>query len=368
MSTFNSVTWIDGHLRLLDQRRLPTHTLYINYTNHRQVADAIRKMVVRGAPAIGAAAAYGMALAAFNSKQTDVAPLRKELTKAAVLLKKARPTAVNLFWAVDRVMAQAMDPSLTLPAQIKLEVLAEAHAVAEEDVWTNRQIGQNALALLPESGRSGDGQILNFIHHCNTGSLATVDYGTALGIIRTAHESGRKVHAFLDETRPRLQGARLSAYELVMQGIPHTLIVDGASGHFMRTVGIDLAVVGCDRVAANGDTANKIGTYNLALVAHAHGVPFYVAAPTSTIDLAIPDGDTIEIEERTPAEITHIGREQITPDHAHVANPAFDVTPAGYITAIITEAGIAYPPFDESLPRLVAQARQDHQARLNAPR
>ena len=363
MNSFKSVSWTEGRLRLLDQRQIPHATIYIDYTDYPEVAQAILQMVVRGAPAIGAAAAYGMALAAANSPATAPAALRADLAQAAQVLKAARPTAVNLFWAVDRVMDRAVDPALVTPAQIREAVLAEAEAVAEEDVWTNRQIGLNALALLPDRGRSGDGNTINFIHHCNTGSLATVDYGTALGIIRTAHESGRAIHVFLDETRPRLQGARLSAYELVMQGIPHTVIVDGASGHFMRTVGIDLAVVGCDRVAANGDTANKIGTYNLALAAHAHNVPFYVAAPTSTIDLAIPDGDAIEIEERPATEISHIGTEQITPDGAHIANPAFDVTPARYITGIVTEAGIAYPPFAESLPNLVAQARQIHHAR-----
>ncbi len=364
MNMFKSVAWVDGRLRLLDQRLIPQATVYIDYANHEAVAQAILEMVVRGAPAIGAAAAYGLALAAANCAESDPSAMRAELAKAGAVLKAARPTAVNLFWAVDRVMERAMDPALVTPAQIRAATLAEAHGVAEEDVWTNRQIGLNALALAPERGRSGDGGTINFIHHCNTGSLATVDYGTALGIIRTAHESGRRVHAFLDETRPRLQGARLSAYELVMQGIPHTVIVDGASGHFMRTVGIDLAVVGCDRVAANGDTANKIGTYNLALVAHAHDVPFYVAAPTSTIDLTLPTGDAIEIEERPVGEISHIGAEQITPDGAHIANPAFDVTPARYITGIVTEAGIAYPPFADSLPRMVAQARQIHQERL----
>ncbi|MBP7961337.1 MAG: S-methyl-5-thioribose-1-phosphate isomerase [Caldilineaceae bacterium] len=363
MNAFRSVAWVDGRLRLLDQRLIPQATVYIDYTNHEEVAQAILEMVVRGAPAIGAAAAYGLALAAANCTESDPNAMRSALTEAAGVLKAARPTAVNLFWAVDRVMVRVMDPALTTPAQIQHAALAEAHAVAEEDVWTNRQIGLNALALLPKRRRSGDQPTINFIHHCNTGSLATVDYGTALGIIRTAHESGRTIHAFLDETRPRLQGARLSAYELVMQGIPHTVIVDGASGHFMRTVGIDLAVVGCDRVAANGDTANKIGTYNLALVAHAHDVPFYVAAPTSTIDLTLPDGDAIEIEERPSSEISHIGAEQITPEGAHMANPAFDVTPARYITGIVTEAGVAYPPFAKSLPKLVAQARQMHQER-----
>ena len=232
--------------------------------------------------------------------------------------------------------------------QLRVATLSEADAIAADDVWTNKQIGLNAMELVPNNA--------TIIHHCNTGSLATVDYGTALGVIRTAHEQGKNVHAYLDETRPRLQGASLSAWELLQLGVPHTVIVDGASGHIMRTRGVDLCVVGCDRVAANGDTANKIGTYNLALVAHAHGVPFYVAAPTSTIDLDTPSGDDIAIEERPAAEVTTIGGVQVTPDGANVANPAFDVTPAQYITAIITEMGIAYPPYTESLAALVAAA------------
>jgi methylthioribose-1-phosphate isomerase len=224
-------------------------------------------------------------------------------------------------------------------------ILQEAHKIAEEDIRANRQIGQNAQPLVPNPAR--------ILHHCNTGSLATVDYGTALGIVRCAFESGKQVHVYLDETRPRLQGARLSAWELNQLGIPHTVIVDGASGFVMRKIGIDLCVVGADRIAANGDAANKIGTYNLALAAKAHGVPFYVAAPTSTIDMNIRSGDEIPIEERSAEEITHVGKERIVPEGSPVLNFAFDVTPAHLITAIITEAGIAYPPFEESLARLM---------------
>ena len=276
MSAYRSIEWRNGLVRMLDQRLLPHQTVYLDYTEAAQVARAIREMVIRGAPAIGAAAAYGLALTAQHSRVRNVDTVRAELKVAADLLRQARPTAVNLFWAIDRVLNRASEPALATVEAIRAVTLAEAEAIAAEDVRTNRQIGLNALPLIPDRAR--------IIHHCNTGSLATVDYGTALGIIRTAHEQGKQVHAYLDETRPRLQGARLSAWELQQLGIPHTVIVDGASGHFMRTVGIDLCVVGCDRVAANGDTANKIGTYNLALVAHAHGVPFYVAAPTSTSD------------------------------------------------------------------------------------
>lgn len=355
MNTYRSIEWREGVVRMLDQRALPHRTVYLDYDNYRAVADAIRDMVIRGAPAIGAAAAYGIALAAQHSRATRMDALRVELADADAALRASRPTAVNLFWALDRMKACWSDANLVSVEQARAALLDEAHAIAEEDAWTNRQIGLNALPLVP--------QVANIIHHCNTGALATVDYGTALGIIRAAHEHGRSVHVFVDETRPRLQGARLTAWELRELGIPHTVIVDGASGHIMRTVGVHLCVVGCDRVAANGDTANKIGTYNLALVAHAHGVPFYIAAPTSTIDLSLPNGDMIPIEERSPREITHVGEEQITPDGVAVSNPAFDVTPARYITAIITEAGVAYPPYEQSLPAMVAKARVLHRER-----
>lgn len=347
MRAYRSLEWREGRLRMLDQRRLPHETVYLDYSDYREVAAAIRDMVIRGAPAIGAAAAYGLVLAAQNSPARDVEGLRADLKSAADILGQARPTAVNLFWAIERVLARTGRSDLDSPEAIRNAILTEAEAIAAEDVQTNRQIGLNALPLIPDRA--------NIIHHCNTGSLATVDYGTALGIIRTAHEQGKQVHTYLDETRPRLQGGRLSVWELIQLNIPHTVIVDGASGHFMRTVGIDLCVVGCDRVAANGDTANKIGTYNLAVVAQAHGVPFYVAAPTSTIDMAIPRGEEIEIEERPAAEITHVEECQITPDGASVANPAFDITPARYITAIITEVGIAYPPYEDSLAELMAR-------------
>jgi len=347
MSAYRSIEWRDGSLRMLDQRRLPQETVYLDINDYREVAAAIREMVIRGAPAVGAAAAYGLALAARYSQARDAEGVRADLETAADVLRQARPTAVNLFWAIDRVLVRAAHSNLDSLEAVRNVTLAEAEAIAAEDVRTNRQIGLNALSLIPDRA--------NIIHHCNTGSLATVDYGTALGIIRTAHEQGKQVHAYLDETRPRLQGARLSAWELIQLNIPHTVIVDGASGHFMRTMGMDLCVVGCDRVAANGDTANKIGTYNLALVAQAHSVPFYVAAPTSTIDMSISRGDEIEIEERPAWEITHVEDWQVTPDDASVANPAFDITPARYITAIISEVGIAYPPYEDSLAELMAR-------------
>lgn len=342
--SFRSIEWIDDTsvLRLLDQRVLPTETTYHDYTDYRDVADAIRTMVVRGAPAIGATAAYGIALAAHYSTAADMATLRNELAEADQVLRASRPTAVNLFWALDRMHLRLQD--IDGITQLKAQALMEANLIAEEDVATNKAIGHFALDLIPEHA--------TIIHHCNTGSLATVDYGTALGVIRTAHEAGKRVQVLVDETRPRLQGARLTSWELKQQGVTHRVIADGASGHFMRKDGVDLCVVGADRIAANGDTANKIGTYNLAVVAHANKVPFYVAAPLSTIDLNTATGDDIEIEERDPSEVTHVGATQITPDDIQVANPAFDVTPAQYITAIITEKGIVYPPYTANIKQL----------------
>jgi methylthioribose-1-phosphate isomerase len=344
---YRSVAWHDGVVRVLDQRVLPHQVVYLDLRDERAVAAAIRDMVVRGAPLIGATGALGMALTAGNARTDDATALRARLAEAAGLLRAARPTAVNLSWAIDRVLGRL--GGLDTAAAIRAAAIDEARAIAREDEEICRQLGRHALPLIPDPA--------TIIHHCNTGGLATVAYGTALGVIRTAHEHGKRVHVLVDETRPRLQGARLTAWELQQLGIPHTVIVDGASGHFMRTRGVDLCVVGCDRVAANGDTANKIGTYNLAVVARAHGVPFYVAAPTSSIDLAIPSGAAIPIEERPPDEVERIGGERIPPEGVAVANPAFDVTPGAFITAFVTEAGLAYPPFAESLPALVERAR-----------
>ncbi len=347
MSSYRSIEWLDsGVLRLLDQRKLPRETVYNDYRTAGEVADAIRSMVVRGAPAIGAAAAYGMVLTCAHSGQSDAAALHVELAEAAIVLREARPTAVNLFWAIDRMEDRLADPALDSVMALCAAAQDEADAIAAEDVQINKQIGINALPLIPQKA--------TIIHHCNTGSLATVDYGTALGIIRTAHEQGREVFTLVDETRPRLQGGRLTAWELQQQGIPFQVIVDSASGYYMRVHGVDLCVVGADRVAANGDTANKIGTYNLAVVAHENNVPFYVAAPTTTIDMHTAHGGEIEIEERPPEEVTHVGTWQITPDDTPVGNPAFDVTPARYITAIISEKGVAYPPFEQSLAQFMA--------------
>ncbi len=346
MPAYKTIEWVEGKVRMIDQRQLPQALVYVEYEDYHQVAQAIRDMVIRGAPAIGAAAGFGMALAAVHSQAVDPESIRKELREAAAILEAARPTAYDLFGATARLLKRTGDPALLDVSSIKDAAVDEAQQLAQANIEMNRKIGLNALPLIPDRA--------NIIHHCNTGSLATVDFGTALGVVRTAFEHGKQVHVFVDETRPRLQGARLTAWELDQLGIPYTVIVDGASGHFMRRVGVDLCVVGCDRIAANGDTANKIGTYNLALVAQAHGVPFYVVGPTSTIDMSICDGDEIKIEERPADEISFVGGTLITPEGAPVANPAFDVTPARYITAIITEKGIARPPFCESLERIMS--------------
>jgi len=343
MLNYSAIQWIDGKpgiVRMIDQRIIPQKVEYIDYTDYHRLAEDIRDMVIRGAPAIGLAAAYGMALAAAHGPD-EMPALRLTLHHAADTLKAARPTAVNLFWAVDRLLARLQDHALHLVADVRAAALDEARLIDAENMQMDLDTAANALPLIPDGA--------NIFHHCNTGPLATGGYGSALGVIRYAHEQGKGVHAYVDETRPRLQGARLTAWELQQMGVPFTVVPDGSSGHFMRTGKIDLCVVGCDRVAANGDTANKIGTYNLALAAKAHGVPFYVVGPTSTVDMDSPNGDAIPIEERPAEEMTHISGIQITPDGAPVANPAFDVTPAAYITGIVTEKGVAYPPFEKDL-------------------
>lgn len=337
---FTSIEWRENSLYLLDQRLIPHEAKYVKIDRYEDVVTAIQSMLVRGAPAIGIAAAYGVSLAAQQWDQSG--SLNEYLKNAVEALRMSRPTAVNLSWALNSltvIIAAESDPTV-----LTKKLLDAAHRIYQEDIDANMAIARHGLTLIPPNA--------SIIHHCNTGSLATADYGTALGIIRYAHEQGRNIHAYLDETRPRLQGLCLSAYELIAYQVPHTVIIDSASGHVMKTRAIDLCVVGCDRVAANGDTANKIGTYNLALVAKAHGVPFYVACPTSTIDRDTPTGDTIEIESRAAEEITHTAGARIAPIGTNVYNPAFDVTPASLITAFITEKGILYPPFIESLRSL----------------
>ena len=339
-----TVFWKDGRVHMINQPLLPLKYEIVSFGTYQEVADAIRTMVVRGAPAIGASAAYGMALAARNSDAESVDTLRQDLETAEALLAKARPTAVNLFWALKRMLTLSK-LDYDSPDALREAMLHEAERIADEDVEINKRIGANGAALVPDKA--------TIIHHCNTGSLATVNWGTALGVIRSAHYGDKDVFVLVDETRPRLQGARLTSWELKEESIPHKVIADSASGHYMRTQGVDLCVVGADRIAANGDTPNKIGTYNLAVVAHANNVPFYVAAPVSTIDIDTASGDDIEIEERGSEEVSHVQTAQITPDGVDVGNPAFDVTPHKYITAIITEHDVIYPPFEENIRQLM---------------
>jgi len=335
-----------GTVRMIDQRKLPLEFAVVECTDYRDVARAIQDMTIRGAPAIGAAAAFGLALAACQSQATTSEALRADLEEAARTISSTRPTAVNLFWAIERMLGKAHAVQ-QLPVQGQVQALiAEAQAIADEDVEINRRMGAHGAALIEDGCR--------ILTHCNAGALATVDYGTALAVIRTAHEQSKKIHVWVDETRPRLQGASLTAWELMRDGIPMTLIADNASGHLMRTGRVDIVLVGSDRTAANGDVANKIGTYKLAVLARENGIPFYAVVPTSTIDLAVPSGDDIPIEERDPREVTHVRGLRIAPEGVHVYNPAFDVTPHRYVTGIVTENGIAYPPFGPSLRRMVS--------------
>ena len=340
-----TVEWHDGRVRMIDQRKLPWELVLVDYDDYRDVAQAITDMVIRGAPAIGAAAGFGMALAAFQCPANDKQEMLRYLEEAAALMKKARPTAVNLMWAVDRLLSVAARDDLTTPDEIREAMLAEAQKLADEDVAINKRMGDYGATLI----KDGD----TILHHCNTGALATVDWGTALGVIRTAHRQGKRIHVLLDETRPRLQGARLSAWELKQEGIPFDIIADNAAGHFMRTGQVNIVLVGSDRTAANGDVANKIGTYKLAVVAKENGIPFYPVVPTSTIDLNLASGDEIPIEERSPDEVRAPFGYAIVPDDYPARNPAFDVTPHRYVTGIVTENGIVYPPFDINLRRAV---------------
>lgn len=338
-----SVFWQDRQVMLIDQRLLPGQFVVAAFDTVEAVAGAIRDMVVRGAPAIGATGAYGMALAAFHSRATDRAALLEDLRRAKATLDAARPTAVNLSWTTGRMLACAESAQAVTVEELRHVLLAEANAIADEDVEINRRLGFHGAALIKDGA--------NLLHHCNTGSLATVGFGTALGVIYACAEQGKRVHVWVDETRPRLQGARLTAWELMRAEIPMHLIADNAAGHLMRTGQVDAVLFGADRVAANGDVANKIGTYKLAVVARENGIPVYAAVPTSTIDLNLASGDEIPIEERSAEEVTHIEGIAIAPAGVPVYNPAFDVTPHRYITAIITEEGVCYPPFDLSLRR-----------------
>jgi methylthioribose-1-phosphate isomerase len=336
------IEWTDRGVVMLDQRRLPAAEISHTYTDYREVARAIREMVVRGAPAIGVAAAMGVALGVLHSPAKSIDELRAEFPQICEVIAKTRPTAVDLFWALERVksrFAELTSRSSDLN-KIKQALVTEAQQIHLEKKATDEAIGRYGAEFMPR-----EGQIMT---QCNAGALATAGIGTALGVIRVAFEQGRKIHVLVPETRPYLQGARLTAWELHRAGIPLTLITDNMVGHFLKSGKVGAIVTGADRIAANGDTANKIGTYQIAVLAKENNVPFYVAAPISTFDLAIPDGDHIPIEERTAAEVTHIQGIRIAPD-VHAAHPAFDVTPARYISAIFTERGVAHPPFTQSL-------------------
>lgn len=347
-----TVDWHDNGVRMIDQRLLPNRFETPVYHDYRAVAKAITDMVVRGAPAIGGAAAFGLALAAQQSPAADRLQLLRDLEEAAAFLRKARPTAVNLSWALDRLMRVAVnvganhDSPATADA-VREALLTEAQTLADEDVELNRRMGYHGAALVE------DGDVI--LHHCNTGALAAVDWGTALGVVFAAHEQGKRVHVLVDETRPRLQGARLTAWELKEKGISYDIIADNAAGHFMRTGQVNLCLVGADRVAANGDVANKIGTYKLGVVAKENGIPFYSVVPTSTVDLALAHGDLIPIEERDPGEVLNLQfeGENVAPAGSTARNPAFDVTPYRYLTAIITENGVVRPPYIKNLARAV---------------
>jgi len=334
----------DGVLRLIDQTKLPTQKVYVECTTYMEVAEAIKNMIVRGAPAIGVTAAYGLAIGARSIKTQSKSEFLTNVEQICNILRNTRPTAVNLFWAIDRIYKAVLSHMEKSLDEIKEAILNEAVKMDCEDVETNKAIGRNGLSLIKDN--------YTILTHCNAGALATCDYGTALGVIRAAHDAGRNISVFADETRPYLQGARLTAWELTQDGIPVTLICDNMAGHFMKSGCIDCVIVGADRIAINGDTANKIGTYSVAVLAHENDIPFYVAAPVSTIDFLTESGDSIPIEERVSSEVTQIMGVQIAPSGVKVANPSFDVTPNKYISAIITEKGVIYPPFKDNIANL----------------
>jgi methylthioribose-1-phosphate isomerase len=347
-----TLEWTEQGVRFIDQTKLPTEEVYVNCTTHEQVADVIRNMVVRGAPAIGVAAAMGVALGVKNSKAETTGELKRDLDAICDLIGKTRPTAVNLFWAIRRMQEKFELIRIRPVPQIKQELVEEARRMHAEDIAANQAMGRHGATLMPSSG--------GVLTHCNAGALATAGYGTALGVIRAAVEQGKKIHVYADETRPFLQGSRLTAWELMKDGIPTTVISDNMAGAIMKQGKIGAIVVGADRIAANGDVANKIGTYTVAILAKEHGIPFYVAAPISTVDLACPNGSQIPIEQRNIKEVTHIAGKQMTPDGVEVENPAFDVTPAKYVSAIITEKGIARAPYQESLRNLAGREAEVH--------
>ena len=346
-----TLEWTDGGVRFLDQRKLPAEEVYVTCANYCEVAEAIREMTVRGAPAIGVAAAMGVALGVLHAEAKDVAGLRPELDKICHTMKQTRPTAVNLSWAIER-MRTKFEASSRLPLeQLRQAMVQEAQRMHVEDIAANQAMGRHGAALMPASG--------GVLTHCNAGALATCGYGTALGVIRAAVESGKKLHVFADETRPFLQGSRLTAWELKKDGIPTTVISDSNAGAMMQRGKIAAVVVGADRIASNGDVANKIGTYTVAVLARENNVPFYVAAPWSSVDMKIAGGEQIPIEQRPAREVTHMAGIKVTPEGVEVENPAFDVTPHKFVTAIITERGVARPPFQQSLAQMAQGAAEE---------
>jgi methylthioribose-1-phosphate isomerase len=339
-----TLEWTDAGVRFIDQTKLPTEEVYVTCGTYQEVADAIYTMIVRGAPAIGVAAAMGVALGTRDANANSVGELRTQFDKICETLAATRPTAVNLFWAIRRMKDTFESASGQSVASIKNILIKEAQQMYVEDIAACEAMGRNGAVLLPKTG--------GVLTHCNAGALATCGYGTALGVIRSAVAQGSKINIYADETRPFLQGSRLTAWELNQDGIPTTVITDNMAGAMMKQGKIDAVIVGADRIAANGDVANKIGTYSVAILAKEHGIPFYVAAPWSTVDLATPNGDHIVIEQRASSEVTHFAGKQVAPTGIRVENPAFDVTPNKYVTAIITERGVAKPSYSESLQQL----------------
>jgi methylthioribose-1-phosphate isomerase len=338
-NTIETIEWTPDGVVMIDQTRLPREVAFVTCRNYVEVADAIRNMIIRGAPAIGVAAAMGVALGALQSED-----LGRDMPLICDTLAKTRPTAVNLFWAIERMKQVYAEIQGSSPEAIRSRLVAEARTIREEDLAINEQIGRHGAPLVP------DGKTV--LTHCNAGALATAGFGTALGVVRAAVREGKKIDVFADETRPFLQGARLTAWELQRDGIQTTLITDNMAGHFLKSGRIGCVVVGADRIAANGDVANKVGTYGLAVLAKENNVPFYVAAPISTLDLTLSSGDAIPIEERAGREVTHIQGVAIAPEGIAVANPAFDVTPNRYVSALITERGVARAPYEETLREL----------------
>ncbi|HEY1218871.1 MAG: S-methyl-5-thioribose-1-phosphate isomerase [Bryobacteraceae bacterium] len=338
-----TIQWIDGAVVMIDQTRLPLEEKYVTCRGYREVATAIRDMTIRGAPAIGVAAAMGVALGVLHAAEPG---LDAQMEEICATLAATRPTAVNLFWAIDRMKRVYSSVAGQPIAEIRRRLVEEALLVREEDIAICRAIGRNGAPLVPDRK--------TVLTHCNAGALATAGYGTALGVIRAAVEDGKQIDVFADETRPFLQGARLTVWELQQDGIRTTLITDNMAGHFLKSGRIGCVVVGADRIAANGDVANKVGTYTVAVLAKENGVPFFVAAPISTLDLSLASGDAIPIEQRAAEEVTHVFGTRIAPEGTLVENPAFDVTPARYVAAIVTEKGVARAPFEESLKKLVS--------------